>query len=227
MVTKRERNTLAIAAADGDDMDVLLAVEKSFGVTFARPVSWVTVGDAFEALCERVPTSDAAGETAADMAFTRLRLALRAVLQTDRQIEPGTKMRDLTRRSTKDVLMALSHQMKLPTPGLGSSWIGSAGVLCLLVGVLGSLAAAVWHGLWPVGTSFLFGLVLIRVDPGTFGSQTVGNLAHSFAFQNFSAFAKDGADRRPEAIWAALTSLLGELAEVDPATINRDTRLLA
>ena len=227
VATTKERNTLAIAAADGDDADVLLAVEKSFGVTFARPVPWVTVGDVYDAILEQVPTSDAPGEAAATVAFDRLHLALRVVLHTDQPIEPETRLRDLTRRSTKRVLKALSLEMGVPVTGLAASWIGVLGVLCLLIGTLGGLAAVVWHNLWPIIALFPLGLVLLRLDPGTFGGQTVGSLAQSFAVQNFEAFAKVGADRRPEAIWRALTLLLSEFAEMDPATINRETRLLA
>jgi hypothetical protein len=221
----RERNTLAID--DGDDMDVLLAVEKSFGVTFARPVPCVTVGDVYDAVLEQAPASDAPGDAAASVAFDRLRLALQVVLHTDRPIEPETRLRDLTRQSTKRVLKALSREMGLSITGSTASWIGIVGVLCAFVSLVGSLVAAVVHSFWPIITLFPLGLVLLRLDPGTFGGQTVADLAQSFAVQNFDAFAKVGADRRPEAIWWALRLLLGEIAEADPATINRETRLLA
>ena len=159
MVTTRERNTLAIAADDGDDLDVLLAVEKSFGVTFARPVPWVTVGDVYDAVLEQAPASDAPGDTAASVAFDRLRLALRVVLHTDRPIEPETRLCDLTKRSTKRVLKALSREMGLSITGSAASWIGVVGVLCAFVSLVGSLVAAVVHSIWPIIVLFPLGQI--------------------------------------------------------------------
>jgi hypothetical protein len=219
-------DTLAIDD-DGDDVEVLRLIEQAFGVKFDGPAPWVTVGDAYDALIAMVPTSDSAGKCATTMAFYRLRRALRAVLKIEGPIRPRTRLRHLTRRPTKKVLRELSREMGLPIPAFTLSGIGGVGLLFILVGVGGAMMSLGFHGLWPLLLLAPLGLAVVRLDPGTFGTQTVGDMARGFALRNYSAFAQLGADRRPDAIWAVLIGLLGEFAELNPAKIDRQTRLLA
>ena len=219
------KNTLAIDD-DGDDVEVLLRLEHAFGVKFGDPVPWITVGDAYDALLGRVPATDQAGKCATTMAFYQLRRALRSVLQLDAPIRPSTRLSDLTRRSPKRVFKELSRELGF-TPGFTLSWIGGVGVLFIFAGLIGLLGSAGFHRLWPAIGLLPLGLVMVRLDPGTFGSQTVGDLARAFATQNYRDFAERGADQRPEAIWSVLVGLLGEFSEMNPAEINRETRLLA
>ena len=218
--------TLAIDD-DGDDVDVLRAIEQSFGLKFDGPVSWVTVGDAYAALLRAVPAADSAGKCATTMAFYRLRRALRTVLKSNGSVRPRTRLRDLTRRPAKRVLRELSREIDLPISGFALSWIGGVGLLLVLAGIGGGLVSLSLLQARPLVVLFPLGLALVRLDPGTFGTQTVGDMARSLAIQNYSAFAQAGADRRPGAIWSALVGLLGDFAGLDPAKIDRGTRLLA
>jgi hypothetical protein len=219
-------NTLAVDG-DGDDVDVLRAIEHAFGVKFDGPVPWVTVGDAFDAVISAVPTAERAGKCATTMAFYRLRRALRAVLKVDGPIRPRTRLRDLTRGSSKKILRELSRETGFAVPAFSLSWMGGVGLLFILAGVGAALLSVGFHQTWPLILLLPLGFAVTRLDPGTFGSQTVGDMARSLALQNYSAFAQLGADSRPDAIWSALVGLLGDFAGIDPARIDRGTRLLA
>jgi len=222
----RDKNTLGLDH-DLDFSEMVVDLQKAFGVKFARVLPWVTVGDVHSALLEQVSTSDQPGKCATSMAFYRLRQALRTVLKIETAIGPRTRLCDVTSRSPKAVNNELSLALELKLSAAHLSMVGNTGGLLLFVGLLGGLCATAVHGLWPCAVLAPVGLVMLRLDPGTFGSQTVGELARKLAIRNFHVFAQAGADRRPDAIWATLVELLDEVAVEAPLPITRDTRLLA
>jgi hypothetical protein len=222
----RDKNTLGL----DDDLDfceMAQALEKAFGAKFAPVLPWFTVGDVFDELLAQAPTSDQPGKCATSMAFYRLRQALLTELEVESAIGPRTRLCDVNPGSAKALHKRLSIALGLELPAVGLSPLGTAGWLLLLAGFLGGLCATAVHGFWPCAALFPVGLVMMRLDPGTFGTQTIGDLARRVATKNFHAFAKAGADRRPGAIWATLVELLDEFAEHAPSEITRDTRLHA
>jgi hypothetical protein len=84
-------------AGDGDDVDLIRAIEGSFQVQFGNDtVKWFTVGDIYDALLRRMPMSSTAGLCATSMAFYRIRAALARTAEVRGRAAPTTKLAGLT-----------------------------------------------------------------------------------------------------------------------------------
>lgn len=88
-----------------------------------------------------------------------------------------------------------------------------------------TLAAIVWRSLWPTLLLLPLGWALLRLDPGAYGTMSVGDLARAAATKNFDHFAGQGADRRPGALWCTLCALIEAETGFEAARIGLQTRL--
>ncbi len=215
-------------AGDGDDVDLIRAIESSFGVQFANdPAKWLTVGDIYDALLTRIPTSSTARLCATSMAFYRIRAALMCTAEVRGRVAPATKLAGLTALPPKLLFAKLSQEMGVSTLPITLSWWGGAGVAAVLSGIVGAFFALQVHAVWPVLLLMPVGIAMISTDVGGYYSTTVGDLARTVAIRNVRQFISDGADSRPETLWRALCVLIADETQFDADKISASTRLIA
>jgi hypothetical protein len=136
---------------DGDDgVHLIDALEGSFGVRFGDETSrWFTIGDVYDALLQRVPTSADAGLCATSMAFYRLRAALTGAGASRERVTPQTKVAGLTPLRPKTLRSRLSQELGVRELPNTMSWFGCLGATCVVLGFFALCGAAAVHRLWP------------------------------------------------------------------------------
>lgn len=213
-------------AGDGDDIDLLEAIEASFQVNFGDAAAkCFTVGDIYEALLDLVPTSSLPGLCATSMAFYRVRSALTRVADFDGPVTPSARLSGLTALPPKRLHVLLAQELGVARLPQMLSARGCFGIAVLLAGVVGGLLAVALPVLWPTLLLIPVGFEMTRRDEGGYYGATVGDLARDVARRNFSLFASDGADARPAALWRTLCELIAE--ETGAAQVTTNTRLFA
>ncbi len=227
MQERHHTDTLGIDA--DDDVNVVEAIEGSFGVHFGDETRhWFTVGDVYDGLLAALPQDRGSTLCATSMAFYRVRALLKQqVRDGSNKIRSETKLQDVALMPPKRLFRRLANELGVKAPAIMLSWWGISGVMALLCGLVGFIASAVDHALWPDMLAFALGIVMIKTDVGAYGRMTVGDLSRRVAANNFEHFASQGADTRPGAVWRALCVVLAEATDVTPKMMTRDTRLLA
>jgi len=227
IATTAPLTTLGLAG-DGDDLDVLVAVERSFGLSFEdkETCSWQTVGDFYEAVLSKLATTAIQGKCSTSMAFYDVRRFLRSRGSTG-AIRPSTKLRDLTRIRQAAVLKALAEETETAPVPLTLGWKTYPGIALLLLGIAGLLASHSLIMIVPSAMGIVAGWIAVRSGTASFGTMSVGDLSTEIARANFALFAAKGADARPTTIWRTFRGLLAHEAGVRPELISRQTRLLA
>lgn len=215
-------------AGDGDDLDVLVAVERSFGLSFEEEEtsSWQTVGDFYEAALSKLATTAIQGKCSTSMAFYDVRRFLRRWGSVG-AIRPSTKLRDLTRIRQAAVLKALAEETETAPIPLTLEWKTFPGIALLIFGIAGLLASHSPIMIVLSAMGFVAGWVVVRSGTSSFGTRSVGDLSTEIALSNFAVFAAKGADVRPTTIWRIFRDLLAQETGVRPDLISRQTRLLA
>ena len=210
---------------DGDDIDLIEAIEQSFQVRFGdETASLTTVGDLHEALVARIEPAAAPGLCATSMAFYRLRRALAPIARPALRIAPETRLAGLVEPSPRRLFAHLARTLEIKIPAPPLSALGWTGVGLVSVGAILAVAAIVWRPLWPALLLLPLGWALARLDPGAYGTMSVGDLARALATDNFDHFARRGADRRPDAVWRTLCALIEAETGFEAARIAPQTR---
>jgi len=211
--------------SDGDDVELICAIEGSFGVNFGdKTRKWFTVGDIYDALLAEMPSPSSQRLCATSMAFYQLRRIIEPIARTDDRVRPTTKLAGLTTLGPKKLFLRLSQELGVRQQHPAWSWRGWLGLLSVVAGV-GVLATV--QSLLPSASTIVFGLIAMRTDPGSYGSMLVGDLARTVALRNAAHFLALGGDARPATLWRTLCELLEEECGVQPFQITRDTLLLA
>lgn len=203
---------------DGDDDDLAVAIESSFGVVFPENEQWSTVGDIHQFLLDVRSPGDQPGRCATAMAFHMLRREIEA---PGAKHSPSARLVDVLAGSPKHALKSLSEKTDLVLPNLMLSTWGRVGLGCILA-ALGSLLA----GLGLAATLFaMLAVILLYGDPLRYPVNTLGELADRAAGLNFLKLAEKGADGRGPTIWKALTSVIANDTGNDPGRITKETLL--
>ena len=228
MVTKSAQLPTLGLAGDGDELFVLMAVERSFGVSFrdGETRSWQTVGDFYDTLVQKLPVTSMPGKCSTSMAFYDVRRYLRSVGSAG-VVSPSTKLRHIASIRQADLRKGLGRMTDTaPLPAI-LGWLALTGFVLMFSGVANLLVSSspTRVALWAMAA--IVGWMIVRSQAGSFGSLSVGELSREFANANFAAFAKRGADARPTAIWRSFRGLLAQEIGVCPEHISRQTRLLA
>jgi len=209
---------------DGDEIDLLLAVEEAFGVRFGEETrDWTTVGDLYWALARRVGT-DEAGLCATSMAFYALRGGLERSAGAKPRARPADRLAALTRLPPRRLYALLTRDLDLRLPSAPSGWMGVLGACMCIAAALGVVVALFQPALWAwLAAVLAAGVALLRLDPGAYGELTLGDLARETAARNHARFVARGADARHESVWRALSELL---AAEGHRNAGLDTRLI-
>lgn len=211
---------------DGDDTDLLEAIENSFQVNFGEAATkCFTVGDIYETLLDLVPTSSVPGLCATSMAFYRVKAVLKRVANVDGPIAPSTGLSGLTSLPPKRLYALLAQELGIARPAQMLSARGCIGIAVLLAGAVGGLMAFALPVLWPALLLVPVGVEITRRDEGAYYETKVGDLARDVARRNFSLFASNGADARPAALWRTLCELIAD--ETGVTKVTAATRLFA
>jgi hypothetical protein len=216
-----------LGLGDGDDIDLILAVESSFGVRFGdETTKWFTVGDLYGALLASLPDDCGGRSCSTSMAFYRLRAALlRRGFRG--QIRPESRVAGAISLPPKQLFAGLSTELGISPLSISLSSWGALGFLLLLVGLSGIFFTLHNHALWPTLLLMPAGIGMTSMDVGAYRSTTVGQLARRIAAQNFRHFVELGADARPPAAWRALRDLIADRTDFEAARITPHTRLMA
>lgn len=229
VMTQAEARTKADTiglVGDGDDTDLLKAIENSFNVEFGEAATQcLTVGKIYQSLLDVAPTTSVPGLCATSMAFYRVRAVLKRVANVDGPITPSTRLSGLTPLPPKRLYALLAHELGIALPARMLSPRGCIGSVILLAGAVGGLVTITQPSLWPALLLVPVGLEIIRRDEGAYYATKVGDLARDVARHNFSVFASEGADARPAALWRTLCELIAH--ETGVTKVTAATRLFA
>ena len=224
-------NTLGLVG-DSDDVDLLQDVELAFGIRFAdaETIECHTVGDLYAILTSRFDGArDETGRCAMAMTFYRLRQGLSAC-GVAKGLRPDTPVGDLSTLTVKKLFKQIRAETGLRLPDLMLTIPGTIGFLGLTAGLLGLpvVLAAAAH-FWFVPTiAALFGLLMVRIDPGRFpsGCETFGDLTRRIAAMNFGTLVAEGVAPRSKHLWDALVEVLSEHTATPKSEIQLETFLL-
>ena len=217
--------------SDGDDLnDVLLEIERSFGVCLPNDLMHVrTAGALFDEI-RKVREPDGRGDRCdTAMSFFLLRRML-IPLGLQMGATPKTPLAGQGLPSPRRLANLIRRELGLEVPGLVVSRTGCVVALVIFVAaiVVALLAWSLqWLALW-----FLM-LPLLALDLGGWEGdwKTLGTLARSIAARNVACFANEGARNRESDWWRSFSLLMARIViptrgdtEIEPRQIGPETR---
>jgi len=216
---------------DGDDLnDVLLEIERSFGVSLPHDLTHVhTAGDLFAEI-RKMREPDGLGDRCdTAMSFFLLRRMLTSLgLQVG--ASPGTLLAGRGLPSPRRLAKLIRKETALEAPGLVVSRTGCIGAVAIFAAGVG-LALITWSPEWLA--TWLLMLPVLALDPGGWEGnwKTLGSLARSVAVRNVDHFAGKGARNREIDWWRSFSHLIAGIVapltrgrEVKPDQIGPETR---
>ena len=210
-------------AGDGDELDLILAIEESFGVELDDEAEgWRTVGDIADWLEGRVGARSSGPRCASAMTFYRLRAAL-----GDRRLTPESRLAECLPGSPDAALKRLAEQTKLRLPATRPGLLGRIGAWLLFAAFAALFGLLFGLSPWVVAGLAAAGLVLVHLDRGEHPVATLGQLAEAAAASNQSRLAALGARQDRDTVWRSLVRLAEEHAGAAPGTVGRETRIIA
>ena len=218
-------------AGDGDDVDVLYAIEAAFGIKLsdAEALRCATIGQLFDIVSSKLSIPEVRNlRCPTALAFLRLRTALRRLghmpLMTTK-----TDLRAIFRaHGAKRLHVSLSIEvdLKLPTLQLHPA---STTVLAFIT-ACGS-AVSLWVGSWlPLLGSAVLAIILGFALPRTIPQRIacLGDFAADRAAWNYGRLSDQAGGARRDDVWKALTTIVRDSTGTSFAgEINHDTGFFA
>jgi len=224
-LSRREQPDSLGLSGDGDDIDLIEAIERSFGLQLKNePADWYTVGDIYQHLLGTIEASDNNQQKCSgQMAFYSVRRALNK-LAPNIKITPKTNFSELGLRNHKPLQTLLANEGGLVAPSAAVSGPGCLGVILMWV------AAAIWlhNSDRSAGLMILFiiaGVAAIPLFPVKFEG-TIGEFSLAVAELNYAYFVAKGARSNPQRLWEALGHVIHHETDFNRHHLNRDTLLL-
>lgn len=217
----------SLGLQDGsDDLEMIQDVEEAFGFRLSDCDlgHCRTVGDLFELVEARLPTSGLEGNCATAMTFYRLRRAIQPRIGV--ALRPGTSISALSALRVKEVHRIIKEECGLRPP---VGYIPVWGAVTLLV--ILALSAVVWIlGLsgWIAFLSALLAVSISRKMPIRLPDTmlTFGDLVRSVSSRSVGTLAKQGARLRPSEAWDAFRDILSDHTPLSKEAIEPETLLL-
>ena len=219
----------AVFSDDGmDAVEMLQAIEAAFAITVTNEEAQQieSVGDLYDLICSKVKAvADGQLPCLTATAFRRIKRALRERLP-DHQILPETPMRQVLRGMPPgQLLRRLAADTGLSMPG-PTMRLSGAGMMALTFVVLPlclyqfDIAPPIVSGSLGIALTF----AVARYWPSGLPRHvtTVGELARSAAAKNIAALSKQDGAVRTSDVWAALVSIICDIAARDEP-IGRET----
>jgi hypothetical protein len=209
MVDAETKNALPLAG-DGDEVDLVQAVERAFAIDFSNAdlEKCLTVGDLHQLILAATPHAER-GDSAclSALAFYRLRSALITQFPAV-SIRPSTSILMFTGRfGAARFHRRLNHAVNLDLPR------PSIRLLCLLL-ALTTIAApfAGYHGWGWSGTLLATPLAGLTYLAGSFFSRydlaTIGDLARTVGAMNARRLLPEGATMRTSEVWSVFDAVI-------------------
>lgn len=196
---------------DGDDADMLRAIEDAFGVKISAPeaLRCETVGQLFDIISSKLSISDARHlRCPTALAFFRLRAALRRLGYLERMTHE-TDLRTIFRaHGARRLHISLSREANLRLPGLDlHSATVAVFALITACGVALSLCSDSWL---PFLGSAVLAVILGSVLPRTIPQRTasLGDFAAECAAWNYGRLSEQAGGARPRDVWKAVTTIV-------------------
>jgi hypothetical protein len=214
---------------DGDELDLTADVERSFAIKFgiAELEHCLTAGDLRDAVWRHMQSRQSPGNLRCmtAMAFHALRRVLmaggaaRTIRLTDRLDSFAQKPRDLAR--------ALRRQTSLSVDFRGGP-LGLAGGYMQLawLPLIGGLVTAHFGVTLASAAVAACGMLAMRLDPWSFGNDTVADLTRRAAAKNFGLLAARGGRFDEHSVWQTLRHVLADHSDCRPDEIGLDTHLI-
>src|SRR5215472_708913 len=216
---------------DGDEIDVLYAIEEAFGVKIsdAEARRCETVGQLFDIVSSKLNIPEARNlRCPTALAFYRLRAALRRLGHVHR-VTTKTDLRAIFRAyGAKRLHLSLSSEADLKLPAL-QLHPASTAVLTFVTacGVAVSLCVGSWLALLGCAVlAIILGFVLPKTIPQRMAS--LGDFAADCAAWNYGRLSEQAGGARRGDVWKALTTVVRESAGTGfTGKMNYDTRFFA
>jgi hypothetical protein len=197
---------------DGDDVDLIRAVEESFSVKFRKAdlENCTTVGDLHRLILANAPSAERSNMACLSaLAFYRLRRAL-APVSGEMRVRPRTLLSEFIRPSqSKRFWRDITRTTGLTIPAPSSGWAGiTLFVLTLAAPVVAHYYAG--HGgiAAIVPAAIVAKLVSDRLARFPSRIRTVGDLANAVAGLNASQLLPEGAPMRAKETWLVLEEVI-------------------
>ena len=211
-------NTLGLDD-DMDSVELLQEVERIFDIQISneQAATVVTMNDLYQIVLLGLDGNGGIN-CRTSMAFYRIRHALRATIG-DTEIRPSTPLRSIWIGSPRSFRKIVEHYSGLRlTPfsitGLSvfASMLLSAAIIYGLAGLL--IEGFGWQSLAMTAALLSLGLLLFRLDPLEFGSNsTVGDIARGVAAENFGLLVRRGARNDKQEVWGRLVTAAARYSE--------------
>jgi hypothetical protein len=216
---------------DGDDVDVLYAIEKAFGVKIsdAEALRSETVGQLFDIVCSKLNIPDARNiRCPTALAFFRLRAALRRLGHAHRTTTK-TDLRAIFRAHGAERLhFSLSSETDLKLPALQ---LHQASTIVLALIAACGVVVSLWLGTWlPLLGSAVLAIMLGFVLPKTISQRiaNLGDFAVECAAWNYARLSTQAGGSKRGDVWKALIIIVRQSTGTSfTGEINSDTRFFA
>ncbi|MFH1797419.1 MAG: hypothetical protein ABIK36_08915 [Pseudomonadota bacterium] len=210
---------------DGDELDVLEAVEKSFDIKILDHEAEFaeTVGQLFDIVMAKASVDPDARRCATAMVFYRLRCAI-----GDPTMSPHSKLDEIVSHTPRQLYRRLAQETGLAMPSGSTGRLGSVCLYAMIFLVPAALVTIVagWT-YWPVVTLLaVSAAVLFWLDARRWHGESLGEVSRKVAHLNFARLANLGARSAPIDAWAAYAGLLSDITGVDAGRIARETRFI-
>ena len=211
---------------DFDDIDLIEDVEAAFGFRLSDcDLSHCrTVGDLFELVKARLPTSGLAGNCAKAMTFYRLRRAIQPRIAIT--LRPGTSLSALSDLRVQELLRIIKEDCGLRPPGHFISCWGC--VALVAIPALPVAAMALGLGWWSAILAALLAISVFRKMPIRLPDTllTFGDLVRSVSSRNIGTLAAQGARLSVPEAWDVFRDVLSDHTILPKETIAPETLLL-
>lgn len=210
---------------DGDELDVLEAVERSFDISILDHEAEFaeTAGQLFDIVMAKASVDPDARRCATAMVFYRLRRAI-----GDPTMSPHSKLDEIVSDTPRQLYRRLAQETGLAMPSGSMGRLGSVCLYAMIFLVPAALVTIVagWT-YWPVVTLLaVSAAVLFWLDARRWHGETLGEVSRKVAHLNFAKLANLGARSALIDAWAAYAGLLSDITGVDAGRIARETRFI-
>lgn len=210
---------------DGDELDVLEAVEKSFDILILdhEAESAATAGQLFDIVMAKSSVDPDARRCATAMTFYRLRRAM-----GDPKASPRSKLHEIVPDTPRQLFHRLGRETGLAMPSGSMGRLGSVCLYAMIFLVPAALVTIVagWT-YWPVVTLLaVSAAVFFWLDARRWHGETLGEVTRKVVNLNFARLSYLGARSSPTDAWTAYVGLLSDITGVDAGRIAHETRFI-
>ncbi len=210
---------------DGDELDVLEAVEKSFDIKILDHEAELaeTAGQLFDIVMAKASVDPDSRRCATTMVFYRLRRTI-----GDPTISPQSRLDEIVSDTPRQFYRRFAQETGLAMPSGSTGRLGSVCLFAMIFLVPAALVAiAAGSTYWRLVTLLaVSAAVLFSLDARRWHGETLGEVTRKVAHLNFARLTNLGARSAPSDAWAAYAGLLSDITGIDSGRIARETRFI-